>query len=100
MEQAHGFALALIRENAVPLHESGRPERVLPHELLGEVAIAGLKRADYGQVLADRLLGVVILPERHGAHSPNMNEQVPGRLHDEVAAAEPYDRLASEYSLI
>lgn len=85
--------MALVCENALLFHESGKPERVLPHELLGEVGIAGLKRADNGQVLADRQLGLVILPERHGAHSPDMNEQVPGRLHDEVAAAELDDRL-------
>ncbi len=71
---APGCVKPLLREDAVLVDMSRESERVLAHELLGEVGVASLKRADDRNVLADGLRGAVVLPERHCANGADMDE--------------------------
>ncbi len=66
---------------------------MLPGEPLGQLGIAPLERFDDLQVIDDRARGAVVLGDRGLADGAHMDEQVLGRVRDQLRAAQADDHL-------
>src|SRR5690606_27365721 len=77
----------------IAIHVVAKPERVLADETLGTFRVARLERGDDLLVIDNRPPGAVLLENRAVADSANMEEQPVRKLSDQLALAEPDDRL-------
>ena len=77
----------------MPLDMRRKVERMLAGQLFRELRVALLEGVDHIEMLDDRALCAVVLPDRHLPDGADMDEQVFRHIADQLIAAEPDDRL-------
>src|SRR5919106_5820677 len=82
-----------VQTSGGPLHVVGEIERVLTHEPLGQIGVAGLERLDDVHVVDDRALGAVVLPNHAAANRPHVHQQAGDQVGDHGRATELDDAL-------
>src|SRR4051795_9104291 len=88
-----GVALRSVEKGAVLLDMGGQVEIVLELETRGGLAVPRLERLDDLHVVGDRPRGAGAVTDRHAPDGAHMDEQVLGRVGDELVAAHPDNRL-------
>src|SRR5437016_5004062 len=71
----------------------GQVQRVLAHEALCELGVASLERLDDVQVVFDRPLVALVLPDGPTAQGLHVDEQVAGHLHQQAGSGQLEDPL-------
>ena len=70
-------------------HVGGEIERVLSGQPFRKFGVALLQRIDHVQMIDDRALGAMVLPDRHLPDGADMDEQVLRHVANDQIAAQP-----------